>query len=107
VVRPEKLVVHPVGAAAPHGPAVRGLVESSIYLGTATQMVVVLAGETRMTALVPNADEAERRRLAGPGDEVRLSWASEHTHLIAGGAAAPSGETHDVPEPATPVAAPA
>ena len=36
------------------------MVESSVYLGTATQIVVKLAGDVPMTVLVPNADERER-----------------------------------------------
>ena len=65
VVRPEKLRIDAVadGAAPPNGlPRVGGMVESSVYLGTATQIVVDLGGEVRMTVLVPNASEAERQR---------------------------------------------
>ena len=43
------------------------MVESAVYLGTATQMVVKLAGDVPLTVLVPNADEAERQRLPGAG----------------------------------------
>ena len=42
--------------------------ESSLYLGTATQIVVRLPDGVRMTVLVPNADEAERRRLPAAGE---------------------------------------
>ncbi len=45
VVRPEKLRVEPVGedgASADGAPRVEGIVESSLYLGTATQIVVGL-----------------------------------------------------------------
>ena len=63
-------------------PSVEGLVESSLYLGTATQMIVQLPGEVRMTVLVPNADEAERQKLPGGGAKVKLSWAPEHMHLV-------------------------
>ena len=63
-------------------PTVDGVVESSVFLGTATQIVVDLGGEVRMTVLVPNADEAERARLPGGGVPVRLSWAPEHIHLV-------------------------
>ena len=45
-------------------PSVEGMVESSVYLGTSTQIVVGLAGDVRMTVLVPNADEAERSAAA-------------------------------------------
>ena len=63
-------------------PSVEGLVESSLYLGTATQMIVRLPDEVRMTVLVPNADEAERQKLPGGGAKVKLSWAPEHMHLV-------------------------
>jgi spermidine/putrescine transport system ATP-binding protein len=83
VVRPEKLVIQPSNGNAPtDGPSVQGMVESSVYLGTATQIVVGLPGETRMTVLVPNADESERARLPGGGAPVRLSWAPDHIHLV-------------------------
>ncbi len=83
VVRPEKLRILRPDDAAPNGvPRVDGVVESSIYLGTATQIVVRLPGDVRMTVLVPNADEAERARLPGGGAPVRLSWAPEHMHLV-------------------------
>jgi spermidine/putrescine transport system ATP-binding protein len=86
VVRPEKLRVVPAGqdsAAAPNGtPAVEGVVQSSVYLGTATQIVVGLGEDVRMTVLVPNADEAERQQLPGGGARVRLSWEPEHMHVV-------------------------
>ena len=73
IVRPEKLEV--AGDERPTGdrPRVDGTVESSLYLGTATQLVVRLADGTAMTVLVPNADEAERQRLPGGGARVRLA----------------------------------
>jgi spermidine/putrescine transport system ATP-binding protein len=83
VVRPEKLAVARKEDSTRDGwPSVEGTVESSVYLGTATQLVVRLAGDVPMTVLVPNADEAERGRLPGGGADVRLSWAPEHIHLI-------------------------
>jgi spermidine/putrescine transport system ATP-binding protein len=83
VVRPEKLRVTLVEEPAPTDRAsVEGLVESSIYLGTATQMVVRLSDGVGMTVLVPNASEAERQRLPGAGARVRLSWATENMHVV-------------------------
>jgi spermidine/putrescine transport system ATP-binding protein len=83
VVRPEKLRIDRKEDATRDGwPSVEGTVESSIYLGTATQIVVRLAGDVPMTVLVPNADDAERGRLPGGGADVRLSWAPEHIHLV-------------------------
>jgi spermidine/putrescine transport system ATP-binding protein len=85
VVRPEKLRVDPVGEGAPASngsPRVEGVVESSLYLGTATQIVVGLEEGVRMTVLVPNASEAERQRLPGGGARVELSWEPEHMHVV-------------------------
>jgi spermidine/putrescine transport system ATP-binding protein len=83
VVRPEKLRVTLVEEPAPpNQPSVEGIVESSLYLGTATQMVVRLSDGVGMTVLVPNADETERQRLPGGGARVRLSWATDHMHVV-------------------------
>jgi spermidine/putrescine transport system ATP-binding protein len=79
VVRPEKLAI---GTGDRGDPNVEGLVESSLYLGTSTQLIVRLQDEVRMTVLVPNADEAERQNLPGGGANVKLSWAPEHMHLV-------------------------
>jgi spermidine/putrescine transport system ATP-binding protein len=86
VVRPEKLRIEKLGdgngAGANGMPQVEGTVESSLYLGTATQVVVELGAGVRMTVLVPNASEAERQRLPGGGARVALSWAPEHMHVV-------------------------
>jgi spermidine/putrescine transport system ATP-binding protein len=84
VVRPEKLRVDlsEGGADGGAGTRVEGIVESSLYLGTATQIAVDLGGGVRMTVLVPNADESERQRLPGGGARVALSWDPEHMHLV-------------------------
>jgi spermidine/putrescine transport system ATP-binding protein len=105
VVRPEKLVITRADEAAPDGrPSVEGTVEASVYLGTSTQIVVVLPGDVRMTVLIPNADEAERARLPGGGAPVRLSWAPEHIHVVResnGGAPAMPASTGAKPESAS------
>jgi spermidine/putrescine transport system ATP-binding protein len=79
VVRPEKLAI---GIGSGGDPSVEGLVESSLYLGTSTQLIVQLQGDVRMTVLVPNTDEAERQRLPGGGAKVELSWAPDHMHVV-------------------------
>ncbi|HEU4735672.1 MAG TPA: TOBE domain-containing protein, partial [Solirubrobacterales bacterium] len=86
VVRPEKLHIDALtaaGAASHNGlPRVEGIVESSLYLGTATQIGVDLGEGVRMTVLVPNASEAERHELPGAGVRVALSWEPEHMHVM-------------------------
>jgi spermidine/putrescine transport system ATP-binding protein len=83
VVRPEKLGLESAdSASSADSTSVEGQVESSLYLGTATQFVVRLPDGVAMTVLVPNADESERQSLPAAGVPVRLSWASEHTHVV-------------------------
>jgi spermidine/putrescine transport system ATP-binding protein len=106
VVRPEKLhIAHVEEPAAADRPSVEGIVESAVYLGTATQMIVKLAGDAPLTVLVPNTDEAQRQRLPGAGARVRLSWAPEHMHVVAGGAHPPARGSEQQTETNT-VAAP-
>jgi spermidine/putrescine transport system ATP-binding protein len=86
VVRPEKLFVTPKGqpgaSRGDNAQSVDGVVVSSVYLGTATQLVVELRDEAKMTVLCPNTDESERQSLPGGGAEVTLSWTPEHIHLV-------------------------
>ena len=79
VVRPEKLRL---GSGGRGDPSVEGLVESSLFLGTSTQLIVKLPDEVRMTVLIPNADEAERQQLPGGGAKVKVSWSPDHMHLV-------------------------
>jgi spermidine/putrescine transport system ATP-binding protein len=104
VVRPEKLRVEltdgaGTGAGANGLPRVEGVVESSLYLGTATQLVVSLGDEVRMTVLVPNADEEARQHLPGGGARVALSWAPEHTCVVRESAAGPAAGVAAQPVP--------
>jgi len=103
VVRPEKLLVETLGPDAGGGdgtPRVEGIVESSLYLGTSTQIAVNIGEGVLMTVLVPNADEAERQRLPGGGARVALSWEPEHMHLVRESAngAGPATPTATEPE---------
>jgi len=101
VVRPEKLEIDLEGQADTSKPGVDGVVESSLYLGTATQMAVKVDEEVTMTVLCPNVSEEERQSLPGAGARVRLSWLPEHMHLVAeseSGPAADSTPTEKVTE---------
>jgi spermidine/putrescine transport system ATP-binding protein len=83
IVRPEKLRITDPGTTTPGGlPGVDGVVQSSVYLGTSTQIIVALPGDVSMTVLVPNASEAERARLPGGGAAVRLAWEPDHMHVV-------------------------
>ncbi len=97
VVRPEKLKVSRLEEPPPaNRPSVEGMIESSVYLGTATQMVVRMPDGVTMTVLVPNDDEAERQQLPGAGARVRLSWAPDHMHVVKE-SSQPATETDDQP----------
>jgi spermidine/putrescine transport system ATP-binding protein len=99
VVRPEKLHIKDVeGSTAGDWPSVGGTVESSVYLGTATQLVVRVEGDVPMTVLIPNADEAERGRLPGGGEQVHLTWAPEHIHLVKEAGTAAKAENSEQPK---------
>jgi spermidine/putrescine transport system ATP-binding protein len=97
VVRPEKLALSATSvAAASDGASVEGQVQDSLYLGTATQMSVLLPDGTRMTVLVPNADAEARHELPVPGDAARLSWSADNIHVVRDAAADAAGrEDHE------------
>jgi spermidine/putrescine transport system ATP-binding protein len=96
VVRPEKLQIRDArDRADPDRPSVEGIVESSLYLGTATQILVRLRDDVAMTVLVANTDEDERQRLPGGGAKVRLSWAPDHMHVVRESSIAESVENRD------------
>jgi spermidine/putrescine transport system ATP-binding protein len=95
VVRPEKLSLGGIDEGGGDGASVEGQVESSLYLGTATQMVVRLGDDTRMTVLVPNADAQARHDLPAAGESARLSWSSDNIHIVrdaVGGEEPPAAE---------------
>jgi spermidine/putrescine transport system ATP-binding protein len=83
VVRPEKLGLTRSDSSAPSdSTSVEGQVESSLYMGTATQMIVRLGDGTGMTVLIPNDDLEARRALPAPGDPARLTWSRENIHVV-------------------------
>jgi spermidine/putrescine transport system ATP-binding protein len=82
VIRPEKLRVSRPGEGPDGLPGIEGMVESSLFIGTATQLGVRVADGSLLTALVPNASEAEREHLPGAGARVHLAWEPEHMHLV-------------------------
>jgi spermidine/putrescine transport system ATP-binding protein len=82
VVRPEKLELYPVGDGAGGDDTVEARVESSLYLGTATQVIVTLADGTEMTVLVPNSDDEARRSVPPPGEKAQLGWRGESIHIV-------------------------
>ena len=82
VVRPEKLEIQPLQTRATSDTCVECTIESSLYLGTATQVIVRLGDDTPMTVLVPNSDDEVRRRLPPAGDRATLTWRDESIHMV-------------------------
>jgi spermidine/putrescine transport system ATP-binding protein len=82
-VRPEKVSLAPAGAPLPEGANVlRGTIVVASFLGVSIQYVVRAAGGEELTVFVQNLDGAEPESL-GPGRQVQLSWAPEHTFVVA------------------------
>ncbi|MEA2403355.1 MAG: spermidine/putrescine transport system ATP-binding protein [Thermoleophilaceae bacterium] len=101
VVRPEKLILVRAEEPVPGDrPSVEGVIESALYLGTATQVVVRLQDGTAMTVLVPNTDDAERQRMPGAGARVRVAWANEHIHMVRDAEGGVPGEHENAAEAA-------
>jgi spermidine/putrescine transport system ATP-binding protein len=82
VVRPEKLHIEKAGAGRNGRPSIEGTVESSLYLGTSTQLIVRLADGVPLTVMLPNAGDAVKEHIPGGGSSVNLSWAPEHMHIV-------------------------
>jgi spermidine/putrescine transport system ATP-binding protein len=82
-VRPEKITLRPTGAEhAPGTNVLRGHVSVAAFLGVAIQYVVTGAGGDELTVIAQNTGEPEAGSL-GPGREVALAWAPEHTFVVA------------------------
>lgn len=81
-VRPEKLRVAAAGAPAPDGALataghlneLTGTVLDTSFIGVSTQYLVQLPWDQQVMAVQQNDGSA----LLRPGDEVRLSWGSNH-----------------------------
>ena len=81
-VRPEKIDLAPAAGYTANGAnALRGTVTVAQFLGTSIQYLVRVAGGEELTIVSPNRDGAEPSSL-GPGQEVVLTWAPEHTFVV-------------------------
>lgn len=88
-VRPEKITMLPVSAAATAEQmgncTTTGVVREVVYLGSATQSVVDLDAGGSLLVLEQNTQGSAEDSLGRRGDAVRLSWRREHTVAISGG----------------------
>ena len=69
VIRPERVALEAVDAAAAGDNRLRGVVERSVFQGAVTQVLVHLPGDRRMQVLVPNQ---ERQALWPNGTAVQV-----------------------------------
>jgi len=82
-IRPEKIRVNAAGASPPTGHNVlRGVVADTSYLGVSTQYTIEARTKARLVVYEQNVERTSRGSLHRSGEEVRLSWAPEHTFVI-------------------------
>jgi putative spermidine/putrescine transport system ATP-binding protein len=91
-VRPEKLRVAPVAAAAPGEVSADGAVTEVVYTGVATRVIVRLDAGADLTVLVQNTG-ASGDDVPGRGDRVRVGFAREHVYRVTGGTSTYDGTT--------------
>lgn len=83
-VRPEKIHIEPLDAAAPppdHGNFVDGVVETSSFLGVSTQYEVATGGGDIINVFAQNLRARSLLPIASP---VRLSWQPVHGFVLSG-----------------------
>jgi len=97
-VRPEwiKLSSGDVGPRSSH---VGGTVIDVLYLGSVTQLIVLLRTGERLT--VHRLNDEVGTDDPRPGEQVTLHWAAEHSYVIGSAAAQASGPADEAPASAT------
>jgi spermidine/putrescine transport system ATP-binding protein len=78
-VRPEKIVLD---GDDPALVSLRGTVAERVYVGTATQVIVELAGGARVVALEQNTQRARADDRWELGDAVSVCWLPEHSLVL-------------------------
>ena len=82
-VRPEKLRLRETTEAAPAGHnELTGVVRDASYLGVSTQYEVEARGGVRLTVYEQNVERATRTELWTPGEDVRITWAPDHSFIV-------------------------
>jgi len=82
-VRPEWIKLGDAGLNG-RDSRVRGTVTDVVYLGSVTQLIVLLPTGERLT--VHRLNDEVGANEPTPGQQVELRWAAEHSYVIAGGA---------------------
>jgi spermidine/putrescine transport system ATP-binding protein len=79
-IRPEKLCL---GAPADGRVGVHGTLVESVFKGTVTHYLVEIAPNTRIVAIVQNAESPNGTEALASGSPVQLSWRPEHALVLA------------------------
>lgn len=96
-VRPEKIRISAVGAAATGNRLEGGIVTDASFTGVSTQYLVRMPWDQEMMVFAQNVDSEGIR---SPGDRVTLSWEPAHSFALDGGENVSAGvETLDTPDP--------
>jgi spermidine/putrescine transport system ATP-binding protein len=83
-VRPEKIRLRETTEAIPDGHnRLAGVVRDASYLGVSTQYQVEARGGARLTVFEQNVERATRSELWTPGEEVVMTWAPDHSFVVA------------------------
>jgi spermidine/putrescine transport system ATP-binding protein len=96
-VRPEKIQLGPETADST-GSALnrlRGIIADASYLGVSTQYQVRTRGGQTISVYEQNTKRTESGSLHRQGDEVYLTWAPDHTFVVAGNGEQPSPPVED------------
>jgi spermidine/putrescine transport system ATP-binding protein len=84
-VRPEKLRIVEESGAPAGANVIGGTIVDTSYLGVSTQYVVRLASGDSVTVYEQNVARTARSSLHGRGEAVSLTWAPEHSFVVAAG----------------------
>jgi spermidine/putrescine transport system ATP-binding protein len=97
-VRPEKIRLRDAHEEGQPGHnTLLGTINHASYLGVSTSYIVEIRGGARLTVYEQNVERATRSELWAPGEEVRLTWAPEHTFVLRAEPAGPSDPTQTEP----------
>ena len=97
-VRPEKIRLQDAREEGQPGHnTMVGTIRDASYLGVSTSYIVETRSGARLTVYEQNVERATRSELWAPGEEVRLTWAPEHTFVLRTEPAGPSDPTQTEP----------
>jgi spermidine/putrescine transport system ATP-binding protein len=83
-VRPEKIRLRELSDDVPAGmKQMTGVVRDASYLGVSTQYQIAATGGAELTVYEQNVERATRTELWSSGEDVRMTWAPDHSFVVA------------------------